>query len=133
MSELRRNTYMTSLRLTSRLLDEPTLIFNNDFMNEMKMSRIEMEVYATDKVRTVFETFWADIEQRYKEYRMKFESEDAVEQQEKARNFMPEGMFDEMLKKEQFYTMIEMMPEYKKIQTATINLKQAIATELKRG
>lgn len=131
VSELRRNTYMTLLRLTSKLLDNPTLIFNNDFMDEMKMSRIEMEVYATDKVRTAFETFWVDIEQRYKEYRLKFESEDAVEQWEEVRNFMPEGWADEMLEKEQFYTMIEMMPGYEKIQTATINLKQAIITELK--
>ena len=131
VSELRRNTYMTLLRLTSKLLDEPTLIFNNDFMNEMKMSRIEMEVYATDKVRTAFETFWVDIKQRYEEYRLKFESEGAVEKQEEVRNFMPEGWGDEMLKKEEFYTMIEMMPGYEKIQTATINLKQAIIAELK--
>lgn len=133
VSELRRNTYMTALRLISRLLDDPTLIFNNDFMDELKMSRIEMDVYATDKVRAAFETFWADIEQRYKAYRIKFESEDAVEQQEAERNFMPEGMFDEMLEKEQFDTRIETMPEYEKIQAATISLKQAIVAELKRG
>ena len=47
--ELRRTTYMKTLKLLSKIEENREIIFDKNFFHQMKECSLEMEVYASKK------------------------------------------------------------------------------------
>ena len=69
ISEVQRTTYLNVLKLLSQIEENPTVIFEKDYMEKLQLLKIEMEVYANDDVKDQFMCFWKEIYREHWEYR----------------------------------------------------------------
>ena len=52
--ELRRTTYMKTLKLLSKIEENREIIFDKNFFHQMKECSLEMEVYASKSIAQKF-------------------------------------------------------------------------------
>ena len=55
--ELRRTTYMKTLKLLSKIEENREIIFDKNFFHQMKECSLEMEVYASKALHKSFLNF----------------------------------------------------------------------------
>lgn len=129
VNELRRKVYFDALRCLSSILKDPTIIFSEEFYNELEDRSLELEVYSAPSIFNQFSAIFYDIEDRMNEYRMEFGSEDA----EEAFEYLPEDIRDEMKDNMAFNYMIYQMPDTSQIEQMCSELKEELLEILRRG
>ena len=71
--ELRRTTYMKTLKLLSKIEENREIIFDKNFFHQMKECSLEMEVYASKSIAQKFFELWREISEKHIEYYAEFE------------------------------------------------------------
>ena len=66
--ELRRTTYMKTLKLLSKIEENREIIFDKNFFHQMKECSLEMEVYASKSIAQKFFELWREISEKHIEY-----------------------------------------------------------------
>ena len=73
--ELRRTTYMKTLKLLSKIEENREIIFDKNFFHQMKECSLEMEVYASKSIAQKFFELWREISEKHIEYYAEFEDQ----------------------------------------------------------
>ena len=134
ISEVQRTTYLNVLKLLSQIEENPTVIFEKDYMEKLQLLKIEMEVYANDDVKDQFMCFWKEIYREHWEYRKEFESEEFEETKKWYANSPAlRDMFESMSDKADLDYRIQHMPNIKDVVSMTEKLKIAISKCLREG
>lgn len=127
VNEVRRNVYMNALHILNRLTKNPTLIFDDAYMDEMSNVALEIEVYASKLIQDSFASFVQDIQSRYQEYLEQFKCD------EERNEYAKDPFFADTFEREEFDYTVENMPQFEDVMQVVKSLKSAIAECLREG
>lgn len=129
VNEIRRKVYMSTLRVLSKILENPLIIFDDTFFRTLKDSKLEIEVYAESKIVDLFNLLYQDIDERMQRYRDEFKSEEAVEAFSSVKGMYTEEDIEDM----EFNFQIWQMPDTNEVRNLTEKLKEEITICLREG
>ena len=76
INEIQREIYMSIYKNLNLLKSNPTLIYDEEFFQDIKDLKVEVELYANKNIKNDFFAFYKEIEDDFEEYISKFKCED---------------------------------------------------------
>ena len=131
VGELQRNTYMQTLEVLSKIVDNPTIIFEKDYFSELSNLRLPLEVYAAKEINEKFQKLYEEIHRKHSAYLEAFYSEAVFEEREHLRSMLE--FSGELLDREEDDYKIEHMQEVGAVLELVKDLKESITHILRKG
>lgn len=128
INEIQREIYTAIYKNLNLLKSNPTLIYDEEFFQDIKNLKVEVELYANKNIKNDFFAFYKEIEDDFEEYISKFKCED----EDNIEGF-PKEFYDELSEKEEWGFIIKNLPNYENICSLIEKLKKNIAKTLKTG
>lgn len=133
VSEIQRKTYMSLLKKLNLLTENPTLIYDDVFVQKLKDLKTEVELYANKTIKNEFLALYKDIEDDYKKYFLRYRIDNDNSGINKSTDPFLYENYEEMLEKEEFDYKIQNLPNNDKICFMIDKLKSNIIKTLKTG
>lgn len=133
VSEIQRKTYMSLLKKLNLLTENPTLIYDDVFVQKLKDLKIEVELYANKTIKNEFLALYKDIEDDYKKYLLRYRVDNDNSGINKSTDPFLYEIYEEMLEKEEFDYKIRNLPNNDEICFMIDKLKSNIIKTLKTG
>lgn len=130
--ELRRTTYMKTLKLLSEIEENKEIIFDKNFFHQMKECSLEMEVYASKSIAQKFFELWREISEKHIEYYAEFE-DPVILKRSTELTCADKKQFDQLREKASIYYMQTNFVIPEKVFELSCHLKDAILVSLRRG
>ena len=130
ITELKRELYFDVLRYLSKILINPTLIYDDAYRDTLLELGLRMDVYAGKKILEPFQEFLKNAEDKYINHKMKFYGEDVCDERQVLK---ADPLFGEALEKEEEDDMICNLPEMGQVEKMAKELKAKIQRLLRRG
>ena len=130
--ELRRTTYMKTLKLLSKIEENREIIFDKNFFHQMKECSLEMEVYASKSIAQKFFELWREISEKHIEYYAEFE-DPVILKRSTELTCADKKQFDRLREKASIYYMQTNFVIPEKVFELSCHLKDAILVSLRRG
>lgn len=128
INEIQREIYTAIYKNLNLLKSNPILIYDEEFFQDVKDLKVEVELYANKNIKNDFFAFYKEIEDDFVEYISKFKCEDEVNIEG-----FPKEFYDELLEKEEWDFIIQNLPNYENICSLIEKLKKNIAKTLRAG
>ena len=110
------------------LKSNPTLIYDEEFFQDIKDLKVEVELYANKNINNDFLAFYKEIEYDFEEYISKFKCED-----EGNIEGFPKEIYDELSEIDKTDYILQNLPNYNNICSLIEKLKKNIAKTLRAG
>ncbi len=124
---IKRDLYMDVYKHLSKLKKNPTLIYEQDFMDILYDLSIQVDVYASKNVKNHFEIFYNDSELKFSHFIDRFLEETVHEDRQAIADEIP--LFSEQLDKEEEDYKIQNMCDMKLLEEMMCILKKELIGE----
>lgn len=128
INEIQREIYTAIYKNLNLLKSNPTLIYDEEFFQDIKDLKVEVELYANKNIKNDFFAFYKEIEDDFEEYISKFKCEDDGNIEA-----FPKEIYDELLEKAEDDFILQNLPNYNNICSLIEKLKKDIAKTLRAG
>lgn len=128
INEIQREIYTAIYKNLNLLKSNPTLIYDEEFFQDIKDLKVEVELYANKNIKNDFFAFYKEIEDNFEEYISEFKCED-----EGNIEAFPKEIYDELLEKAEDDFILQNLPNYNNICSLIEKLKKNIAKTLRAG
>lgn len=129
VNDVRRNAYMDTLCLLTKIIKNPIIIYDEAFMDKLQDIELSMSVYGTSHIVEQFRLLLEDVSHLHLEYQKKFQTED-YEDREQLRN---DPIWGELIEEEEFDYKVQNMPDYGSVESIAKLLKEEITKTLMKG
>jgi|GEM_PF-3289401 DNA-directed RNA polymerase len=128
INEIQREIYTAIYKNLNLLKSNPTLIYDEEFFQDIKDLKVEVELYANKNINNDFLAFYKEIEYDFEEYISKFKCED-----EGNIEGFPKEIYDELSEIDKTDYILQNLPNYNNICSLIEKLKKNIAKTLRAG
>lgn len=128
INEIQREIYTAIYKKLNLLKSNPTLIYDEEFFQDIKDLKVEVELYANKNIKNDFFAFYKEIEDDFEEYISKFKCEDEVNIEA-----FPKEIYDELSEIDKTDYILQNLPNYNNICSLIEKLKKNIAKTLRAG
>lgn len=128
INEIQREIYTEIYKNLNLLKSNPTLIYDEEFFQDIKDLKVEVELYANKNIKNDFFAFYKEIEDDFEEYISKFKYED-----EGNIEGFPKEIYDELSEIDKTDYILQNLPNYNNICSLIEKLKKNIAKTLRAG
>lgn len=128
INEIQREIYTAIYKNLNLLKSNPTLIYDEEFFQDIKDLKVEVELYANKNIKNDFFAFYKEIEDHFEEYISKFKCEDGGNIEG-----FPKEIYAELSEKAEDDFILQNLPNYNNICSLIEKLKKNIAKTLRAG
>lgn len=121
INEIQREIYTAIYKNLNLLKSNPTLIYDEEFFQDIKDLKVEVELYANKNIKNDFFAFYKEIEDDFEEYISKFKCEDDGNIEA-----FPKEIYDELLEKSEDDFILQNLPNYNNICSLIEKLKRIL-------